>query len=280
MSTPENLTVTSRGLATARIASVEPGPGTALVTGATSGIGAAFVEQLAAAGHDLVLVARDAPRLEAAATRLRATYGVSVEVLAADLSDPEATQRVARRAGSRSAPVDVLVNNAGFGLAAGLLDSGPGEEERLLDVLVRAVLVVTQPAARAMVERGRGAIITVSSVAGFVPLGTYSSAKAWATRFMESLAVELTGTGVSATAVCPGYVRTEFHARASIATVRQPWPLWMTPTLVAREGLRGAARGRAVVVPSAFYRCAVAVLGVTPRRLLALAATTRRPDRR
>ncbi len=273
-------TSTSNGPATGGTSPIEPGPGTALVTGATSGIGAAFVEQLAAAGHDLVLVARDAPRLEAAATRLRASYGVGVEVLPADLSDPAATARVAERAGSRSAPVDVLVNNAGFGLATGYADSEMAEEERMLDVLVRAVLVVTQPAAQAMRERGRGAIITVSSVAGFVPLGTYSSAKAWATTFMESLAVELAGTGVTATAVCPGYVRTEFHARAEIATAHQPWPVWMTPTLVARQGLRGASRGRAVVVPSVLYRSLVALVGATPRGLLARAAAARRPERR
>lgn len=280
MPKPEPSTVTSSGRATARILPIRPGPGTALVTGATSGIGAAFVEELAAAGHDLVLVARDAPRLEAAATRLRASYGVGVEVLAADLSEPGATRRVAERAGSRSAPVDVLVNNAGFGLASGYVDSEIADEEAMLDVLVRAVLVVTQPAAAAMRERGRGAIITVSSVAGFVPLGTYSSAKAWATTFMQSLAVELAGTGVTATAVCPGYVRTEFHARADIATAHQPWPVWMTPAFVARQGLRGAARGRAVVVPSVLYRSLVALVGAAPRGLLARAASARRPERR
>lgn len=244
---------------------LDPVRHTALVTGATAGIGAAFVEELAAAGHDLVLVARDVARLEAAAARLRAEHGVAVEVLPADLSDREQTQRVVERAGSREHPVDVLVNNAGFGLPESFPRSAPAAEEAMLDVLVRAPLLVSQAAANAMVERGRGAVVTVSSVASFLPLGTYSAAKAWATTFSESLAASLAGTGVTATAVCPGYVRTEFHERASIAVDRQPWPVWCTPTMVARAGLRGAARGRAVVVPGLLYSSAVRLVRATPR---------------
>ena len=239
---------------------------TALVTGATAGIGAAFVELLAP-DHDLVLVARDAARLEATAARLRAEHGVAVEVLAADLSDREQTRRVAQRAGSREHPVDVLVNNAGSGVAEDFPRTDPDDEERLLDVLVRAPLVVSHAAAVAMVERGRGAVVTVSSVAGFLPLGTYAAAKAWATTFSESLAVTLRGTGVTATAVCPGYVRTEFHERARITVARQPWPVWCAPETVARAGLRGAARGVPVVVPGLVYPGAVALVRHTPRGL-------------
>ena len=239
---------------------------TALVTGATAGIGAAFAELLAP-DHDLVLVARDAARLDATAARLRAEHGAAVEVLAADLSDREQTARVAQRAGSLERPVDVLVNNAGFGVAEDFPHTDPADEERLLDVLVRAPLVVSQAAAVAMVRRGRGAVVTVSSVAGFLPLGTYSAAKAWATTFSESLAANLRGTGVSATAVCPGYVRTEFHERASIAVARQPWPVWCTPEMVARAGLRGAARGVPVVVPGVLYSSAVRLVRATPRGL-------------
>ena len=259
---------------------VRAGRDTALVTGATAGIGAAFAEQLAEAGHDLVLVARDAARLEAAAARLRAEHGVAVEVLAADLSDREQARRVAERAGSRERPVDVLVNNAGFGVPEDFPRTDPDDEERLLDVLVRAPLLVTRAAAVAMVERGRGAVVTVSSVAGFLPLGTYSAAKAWATTFSESLAANLAGTGVTATAVCPGYVRTEFHRRAGIAVSRQPWPLWSSPTTVARAGLRGAARGAPVVVPGLLYSGAVRLVRATPRGLWRAFAARRDASRR
>ena len=256
-----------------------PSRDTALVTGATAGIGAAFVELLAP-DHDLVLVARDTARLEASAARLRAEHGCAVEVLAADLSDREQTQRVAQRAGSLEHPVDVLVNDAGFGVPEDFPHTDPADEERLLDVLVRAPLVVSQAAAVAMVRRGRGAVVTVSSVAGFLPLGTYSAAKAWATTFSESLAANLTGTGVTATAACPGYVRTEFHRRASIAVARQPWPLWGTPEAVARAGLRGAARGVPVVVPGLLYSGAVALVGATPRGLWRSFAARRDASRR
>lgn len=248
---------------------------TALVTGATAGIGAAFVRALAARGLDLVLVARDGARLEATARELRAAHGVEVEVLVADLADRAQLQRVADRAGSRDAPVDLLVNNAGFGLGGRYPDTEVADEERMLDVLCRAVLVVTQPAVVAMRERGHGTVITVSSVASFAPLGTYAAAKAWATTFTESLSVALHGTGVTATALCPGYVRTEFHERGGMDVGGRRGPAWLDADALVAAALADARRGVAVSVPSALYTGAVLALRLAPRRLVRAVAAGR-----
>ena len=187
---------------------------TALVTGATAGIGWSFAKALAADGHDVVLVARDEARLDERAERAAAMHGVEAEVLVADLSDRDQLQRVADRLASDDEPVDLLVNNAGFGLKTSFTRGELADEERMFDVLCRAVLVTSYASARAMRARGHGAIVNVSSVAGFLASGTYSAAKSWVTVFTEGLATELAGTGVTATVVCPGFVRTEFHARA------------------------------------------------------------------
>jgi short-subunit dehydrogenase len=239
---------------------------TVLVTGATAGIGNAFARRLAADGCGLVLVARDAGRLEDVATILRERHGVDVEVLAADLGDRDQLERVAGRLRDESRPVDVLVSNAGFGVGKPFLSSHISEEERVLDVMVRAVLVLTRAAAPGMVSRGRGKIITVSSVAGFFSGGTYSAAKAWATSFTASLAGELAGTGVTATALCPGYVRTEFHRRAKMDVSDLPGWAWLAADQVVADCLSDVRRGRAVSVPSLRYKAAVFFLRHVPLR--------------
>lgn len=240
---------------------------TALVTGATSGIGNAFARRLAAEGHGLVLIARDAVRLEETAKALRERHRVDVEVLAADLVNREQLERVADRLRDGNRPIDILVNNAGFGLGKPFLACRVFEEERMLDVLVRAVLVLTHAAAPGMVARGRGNIITVSSVAGYFPGGTYAAAKAWATTFTASLAGELAGTGVTATALCPGYVHTEFHRRANMNTSRLPDWAWLDADRVVADCMADVRRGRAVSVPSLRYKTAVFFLRHIPLRL-------------
>ncbi len=240
---------------------------TALITGASAGIGREFATSLAASGHDLVLVARDSTRLEALADELRAGHGVEVEVLPADLSDRAALETVAARLRDGAHPVDLLVNNAGFGLRGRFLANDLDEEERLFDVLARAVLVLSHAAARGMLERDRGAIVNVSSVAGFLASGTYSAAKSYVTVFTEGLAGELAGTGVTATALCPGFTSTEFQQRAGIST---PGPafLWLDPVDLVRDCLADVRRGRVVSVPGAPYKAAVALLRIVPRSLV------------
>ncbi|MEU4418951.1 SDR family NAD(P)-dependent oxidoreductase, partial [Nocardia salmonicida] len=156
--------------------------GTALITGPTAGIGHEFARQLAARGHDLVLVARDQARLEQVAEELRTTYAVEIEVLPADLANPDQLAQVEARLAEAGRPVDLLVNNAGFGLKERFLDNDIETEQRQQDVLVKAVLRLTHAALGGMVARGGGGVINVSSVAAFLPRGTYSAAKAWVHR--------------------------------------------------------------------------------------------------
>ena len=241
---------------------------TALVTGASAGIGRAFAERLAREGTDLVLVARDRARLEELATGLRRRHGIAVEVLVADLSDREATARVCARLEDDMRPVDLLVNNAGFGLKRSFLDNDLAAEEAGLDVMVRAVLLTCHSAGRAMRGRGRGAILNVSSVASFIANGTYSAEKAFVTVFTEGLASELHGTGVTATVLCPGFTRTEFHARADIKISALPESLWLDADDVVQQALSDVARGKVVSVPGAQWKVVTTGVRALPRPLV------------
>lgn len=254
---------------------------TALVTGATSGIGAEFARQLAAAGQDLVIVARDTQRLEQTAEQLRSAYRVSVQVLTADLAERAQLERVADRLRDSADPVDTLVNNAGFARRSGFLADDLADEERAVDVMLRAVLVLSHAAARSMRVRGRGSIVNVSSVAAFVSMGTYSATKSWVVVFTEALSRELAGSGVRATVVCPGFVHTEFHQRAALNMSRLPEWGWVSADQVVGEALAGVARGKVLVVPSRRYAALVLALRYLPRGLVrgtsaALAARRRR----
>lgn len=251
---------------------------TALVTGATSGIGLSFAHQLAERGHDIVLVARDRVRLENVSDELRAKYDVGTEILVADLSDRADTGKVAERLADQARPVDLLVNNAGYALKKRFLDNDISEEEAVFDVLGRAVLVLSHAAARAMRERGHGAIVNVSSVAGQITSGTYSAVKSFVTVFTEGLASELAGTGVTATALLPGFTRTEFHQRARLNMSRLPTFLWLDPHRLVSDCLDDVSRGRVISVPGAQYKAIVALLRVLPRSLVrSRARTVHRP---
>lgn len=241
---------------------------TALVTGATAGIGREFATQLAVKGDNLVLVARDTTRLEALAVELTDAHGVAVEVLPADLSDRTQLERVAERLRDAERPVDLLVNNAGYSLNTPFVDGDVAGEEALLDVLVRAVLVLSHAAATTMTGRGRGQIINVSSVAGLLASGTYAAAKSYVTTFTEALAGQLAGTGVRATVLVPGYVRTEFHERAGIDKGERSGPFWLEAPDLVRTALADAAAGKVVSVPSLQYKAVVGLVRHLPRALV------------
>lgn len=228
--------------------------GTALVTGASSGIGRSFARRLAAQGYGLVLVSRNIARLEELSLELRERYGAEIEILPADLCEREQIERVAKRLKDESRPVDILVNNAGAGIAKPFIQSSLLEEERMLELLVRAVLVLSHAAIPGMIARGRGNIIVVSSVAGFIPGGTYSAAKSWTTMFAAALAGQLSGTGVTASALCPGFVRTEFQQRAGIDLSFLPNWAWLNADRVVDDCLAKARSGRGIIIPSLRYK--------------------------
>jgi hypothetical protein len=248
---------------------------TALVTGASAGIGQSFARHLAARGDNLVLVARDAGRLGRVADVLRTAHGVDVEVLPADLTVRADTDRVADRLRDGTRPISLLVNNAGAGMRESFVDSDLAFEERQLDLLVRAVLVLTHAALPGMVARQRGAVVSVSSVAAFMSRGTYSAAKAWVATFTTSLARELAGTGVTATALCPGFVRTEFQDRAGLTVDGLPGWAWLDADRLVRDCLDDVARGRSVSIPSRRYRTVVTLLRHVPLRAAELAGRRR-----
>lgn len=244
---------------------------TALVTGATAGIGLAFAQQLAGRGHDLVLVARDEERLASVAKDLESTYDVAVELLPADLTDRAehgGLARVEERLADPDRPVDLLVNNAGFGLKHRFLTNTVEEENAMLDVLVVAVLRLSHAALRAQTTRGRGGVINVSSVAAFLPRGTYSAAKAWVNSFSEWAHHEYRPAGVTVMALCPGFTRTEFHERMGVGRGSAPDFLWLDVDRLVREGLADYDKGKVLSIPSPQYKAIAALTRAVPSRIL------------
>ena len=237
---------------------------TALVTGPTSGIGRAFARRLAADGYDLVLVSRDGDRLSELAAEL-GNVGVATEVLVADLSDDEQLLVVERRLADPDRPIEVLVNNAGFGVSQRFVGGDIDREQVLLDVMVKAVMRLTHAAAPGMRARGAGLIVNVASMAGLLPFGTYSAAKSWVIFFTQGLATELAGSGVRAAAVCPGFVRTEFHARAGVDMSRAPDRIWLTADEVVDQAMADVSRGRVLSIAGTRYRVLAAVVHLIPR---------------
>lgn len=239
---------------------------TALITGPTAGIGHEFAQQLAGRGHDLVLVARDAGRLEEVAAALRASYDVGVEVLPADLCEREELATVAGRLADPERPIDLLVNNAGFGLKQRFLDNTVEQEQAMLDVLVTAPLHLSHAALGAMAERGNGGIINVSSVAAFLPRGTYSAAKAWLNQFGEWAHNEYAERGVTITTLCPGFTKTEFHERMGVK--RGTGFMWLDTEFLVREALKDFDKGRTFSIPGAQYKTIAALTRAIPSRVL------------
>ncbi len=241
---------------------------TSLITGATAGIGHEYAVQLAARGDDLVLVARDTARLEQVAEELRRAHQVEVEVLVADLTDRADLARVEARLADRDRPVDLLVNNAGFGLKKRFLDNTADEETAMLEVLVTAVLRLSHAALGAMAERGHGGIINVSSVAAFLPRGSYSAAKAWVNSFSEWAHLEYASRGVKVMALCPGFTKTEFHERMQVT--RGDGFMWLDVEFLVSTSLKDFEKGRVYSIPGAQYKAVRALTSVIPNRVLRL----------
>ncbi|GGX38209.1 SDR family NAD(P)-dependent oxidoreductase [Streptomyces fructofermentans] len=241
---------------------------TALITGSTAGIGAAFARRLAADGHNLVLVARDTKRLGEQATELHDRHGIEAEVLTADLATDDGIEAVAARLSDRRNAVDLLINNAGFGNKGRYLDVPMADELTMLKVHCEAVLRLTSAATGAMRDRGRGGVVNVASVAAFLPRGTYGASKAWVVQFTQGAAKDLAGSGVRLMALCPGFVRTEFHERAGMGTDNIPDWMWLDADKLVAAALSDLARGKSLSVPDPRYKVLMGLVKVTPRGLL------------
>lgn len=227
----------------------------------------------------MVLVARSRDRLSEMGDLLAGAANVKVEILAADLSTPEGLAAVAARVADPDRPIDLLVNNAGFGLGTTFLESSIEDEIAALDVMVKAVLVLSHAAARAMADRGRGAILNVASVAAWLGSGTYAAHKSWVTSFTEGLATQLRGTGVSATAVLPGLTHTNFHERADLGHYEDDYPelVWLEAEDVVEAALAAVRRKQVLVTPSLRYAATMGVVRALPRSWVRAASRGKRP---
>ena len=238
----------------------------ALVTGATSGIGESYSRLLAAKNYNIVLVARDLPRLQERAAALEAKFGISTHVIQADLATDEGCLRVEKYIAENQ--VDVLVNNAGFGTSKAFTMSTLEVEQQLLDVLVRTPMRLMHVALPLMKARNNGIIINVSSVAGYIAGGTYSASKSYLTVLSESLNTELSATNVKVSALCPGFTRTEFHQRGKMSMKGLPNFMWLNSDRLVEQSWRDALKGKAVSVPGWQYKLLVFIVETMPRSIV------------
>lgn len=244
---------------------------TALVTGASSGIGKAFAELLAEKGYAVVLVARRRERLDELAAALAQRHGIAAHTIAADLADADAPARIVSELAARGLTVDVLVNNAGYGVPGSYVNVSWADHDRFLRVMVTAVLDLTYRLLPGMIERGWGRVINVASVAGMVPSPAghtlYGASKAFLIRFSEALSAENMAKGVHVTAVCPGFTWSEFHDVTGTRDKMNKVPslLWLDAARVAREGYAAVMRGDSVLVNGRIYQFLVWLNGAMPR---------------
>ena len=238
----------------------------ALVTGATVGIGESFTRLLAEKKYNIVLVARDEQRLHERALALRNNYGVQTEIVVADLSTDSGTSRVESYLSNHE--IEVLINNAGFGINKAFTVSQLSDEEALLDVLVRAPMRLMHVSLPKMKSAGRGVVINVSSVASFIAGGTYSASKSYLTVLSESLHSELVGTGVTVSALCPGFTRTEFHQRGRMKMELLPAFMWLNADDLVAKSWKDALAGKPVSIPGWQYKALVGVINLLPRGIV------------
>ena len=238
----------------------------ALVTGATAGIGESFSRSLASHKYNIVLVARDLPRLQERAQGLEEKFGVNTHVIQADLATDEGCLKVENYILENQ--IDVLINNAGFGTNKSFTMSTLEIEQQLLDVLVRTPMRLMHAALPLMKQRNSGVIINVSSVAGYIAGGTYSASKSYLTILSESLNTELSTTNIKVSALCPGFTRTEFHQRGKMSMKGLPNFMWLKPDRLVKQSWRDALKGKAVSVPGWQYKLLVLVVQVVPRSIV------------
>ncbi len=246
---------------------------TALVTGASSGIGKAFAELLAEKGYTLVLTARRRDRLEELATALGQRHNVATHIIVADLSQPDASSAIASELRLKNLTIDLLVNNAGYGVPGSYTHVTWADHSRFMQVMVTAVLDLTYQLLPGMIERGWGRIVNIASVAGLVPAPAghtlYGASKAFVIRFSEALSAENMTRGVNVTAVCPGFTLSEFHDVTGTRDRMNNMPgfLWLSAPDVAREGYDAVMRGVPVVVNGRIYQLLVWLTSAVPRSL-------------
>ena len=238
----------------------------ALVTGATAGIGESFSRLLAANSYNIVLVARDLPRLQERAAALEAKFRISTHVIQADLATDDGCLKVEKYVTENQ--IDVLINNAGFGTSKAFTMSTLEVEQQLLDVLVRTPMRLMHVALPLMKARNHGIIINVSSVAGYIAGGTYSASKSYLTVLSESLNTELSATNVKISALCPGFTRTEFHQRGKMSMKGLPNFMWLNSDRLVEQSWRDALKGKAVSVPGWQYKLLVLIVETMPRSIV------------
>ena len=238
----------------------------ALVTGATVGIGESFTRLLAQNGYNIVLVARDLPRLQERAKTLESTFGIATTVIQADLATDAGCKTIEDFIANTQ--IDVLINNAGFGINKAFTMSQLDAEQQLLDVLVRTPMRLMHVALPGMKERNKGVIINVSSVAGWIAGGTYSAAKSYLTVLSESLHTELSSTNVKVSALCPGFTRTEFHQRGRMSMKGLPAFMWLNSDKLVAKAWKDAVGGKAVSVPGWQYQLLTFVMRNAPRPMV------------
>ena len=251
----------------------------ALVTGATAGIGESFTRLLAENNYNVVLVARDLPRLQERAQVLEAKYQVQTHCIQADLSTDAGCSVVESYIASNQ--IDVLINNAGFGINKAFTVSELEEEQKLLDVLVRTPMRLMHVALPLMKQRDRGVVINVSSVASFIAGGTYSASKSYLTVLTESMHTELAGTNVKISALCPGFTRTEFHQRGRMSMKGRPNFMWLDSDELVAKAWRDALKGKAISIPGWQYQLLVFIIQRLPRSIVRkVGMSMRRKQRR
>ncbi|MEZ5462505.1 SDR family NAD(P)-dependent oxidoreductase [Dokdonella sp.] len=253
---------------------MNPGKGYALITGASAGIGAAFARELAARGHPLVLTARRADRMQALAHELEAANGIKVKVIACDLADPASPRDLCEQIDRQGLAIDMLVNNAGYGVTGYFLSQPWKTQADFIQVLMTAPTELCHRLMPAMLERGHGRIINVASLAGHIPGSAgqtlYAAAKSYLIKFSQSLSLEYGHKGIHTCALCPGFTYSEFHdvtgSRAMMSKL--PGWMWMDAESVVRQGLYAVERGEAVYINGRINRMIKSVAKLLPDRMV------------